>query len=234
MKMRFRYILSVSIIISLIIGLMYLLLYPPSVKESPLGRIIKNANIFVPSLAALLAAVIALSAADPKKNKVKIEIEEPYIADKEKEVYEEGELDNNVKACYEKFPVTSYRVHFRMKNTSGFDLKNPVFTFNKLPIEKQRPYSETGNKPYSTRHFTFSIVRTDKRSHSLEVDKKLLISLDGPPYWNRDSKIDFWIRMVLDSGGLGEFDVDISVNCENADGVTEPVKINPKELLKIE
>lgn len=232
MKMRLGYIFSIVIIFFLIIGLIYLLLYPPLLKDSPFGRIAGSANIFVPSLAALLAAVIALSTADPKKNKVKIEIEEPYIVDKEKEIYEEGELDNNVKACYKAFPVTSYRVHFKMKNISGFDLKNPVITFNKLPIDKQRPYSETGNKHYSKRLFSFSIVRTDKKSHSLEVDKKLLISLDGLPYWNSDSEIDLWIRMVLDGGGLEEFDVDISVNCENADGMTKPVKINPKELLE--
>jgi hypothetical protein len=35
--------------------------------------------------------------------------------------------------------------------------------------------------------------------------------------------------MVLDDG---EFDVEVSVNCENADGVTKTVTINPKGLLQ--
>lgn len=211
---------------------MYLLLYPPSVEESPFGRIVKNSNIFIPSLAALLAAVIALSTADPRKESVKISIEKPYIVNEEKEEYEKSELDDKVKACYKVFPVTSYRVHFKMRNISGFDLKNPVFTFNKLPIEKQRPYSETSKKPYSTRCFTFSIVRPDRKPHFLEVDKKYLISLAGLPYWHKDNEIDLWIRMVLDSGGKDSFDVEISIDCKDADGCTQTVKVDPQTLLK--
>lgn len=183
--------------------------------------------------AVIAAVVVALAVADRKKESVEMSIEEPYIIDEEKEEYKEGELGGSVKACYKKFPVTSYRVHFKMKNISGFDLKNPVFTFNKLPIEKQRPYSETGNKSYSTRCFSFSIVRTDKKPHFLVVDGKYhLISIDGLPYWNNGSEIDHWIRMVLDSGGLEQFDVEVSVNCENADGQTQKVTIRPEELLK--
>lgn len=182
-------------------------------------------------LAIAVAAVVALSSTDPKKETVKISIEKPYIIDGEKEIYDEHELHKSIKSYYKKFPVISYRVHFKVKNISEFDLKNPVITFNKLPIEKQRPYSETGNKLYSTRCFSFSIVRADRKPYFLVVDKKYhLLSINGLPYWNRDSEIDLWIRMVLDGGGLEEFDVDISVNCENSDGMTKPVKINPKKL----
>ncbi len=39
--------------------------------------------------------------------------------------------------------------------------------------------------------------------------------------------MDFWIRMVFKDS----FDVVISVNCENADGVTEVVCINPQDFL---
>jgi hypothetical protein len=177
-------------------------------------------------LAVAVAAVIALSNADIPKKKVNVTVEKVYIDDER--VVKESELDG-LKKFYKKFPVTSYRVHLKIKNKSGFDLKNPVLTFAQLPKEKQPPYSQTGKKPYSKRRFTFSVVRTDKKAYSLVVDKKLLISLDGLPYWNKDSEIDVWIRMVLDDG---EFDVEVSVNCENADGVTKTVTINPKGLLQ--
>ena len=38
--------------------------------------------------------------------------------------------------------------------------------------------------------------------------------------------------MVLDDGELEPFIVEVSVNCENAEGATEKVKIKPKELLE--
>ena len=38
--------------------------------------------------------------------------------------------------------------------------------------------------------------------------------------------------MVLDDGKLEPFVVDMSVNCENAEGVTKKVGIKPKELMK--
>jgi len=181
--------------------------------------------------AVIATAIVALAIADRKKESVKISIETPYIINEEKGEYKKDELDNNVKAYYKVFPVTSYRVHFKMKNISGFDLKNPVFTFNKLPIEKQCPYHEKKDNLYSTRRFTFSIVRPDRKPHFLEVDKKYLISLDGLPYWNKDNEIDLWIRMVINAEDE-EFKVDVSVNCENADGWSEEVTIKPKELLK--
>jgi hypothetical protein len=37
--------------------------------------------------------------------------------------------------------------------------------------------------------------------------------------------------MVLDSES-GPFDVEVSINCKSAEGVTEKLEIEPKELLK--
>lgn len=183
------------------------------------------------AFAAIFAVVVALAIADKKRNEVKIKrIDEPFIDGKK--VYEKKDLDEKTMSCYKSFPVISYRVHFKLKNKSGFDLKNPVLTFTNLPKEMQPPYSRGGKPPYSERHFTFNIVRADKRAYSLEVDEKLLISLDGLPYWNKDSEIDSWIRMVFDAGNLDPFDVGVSVNCEDADGTTLKVRIEPKELLK--
>jgi len=229
--MKGTYIIAIFFIVALIVALILVLIFSFPEEEPYFRNIAKNAPIFIACLTALLAAVIALSTADPKKESVKISIEKPYIKYEEKEEYKENELDNNLKSCYKSFPVTSYRIHFKMRNISGFDLENPVFTFNKLPIDKQRPYSETKDRPYSKKTFTFSIVRPDKKAHFIEVDKKHLISLDGLPYWNKDNEIDLWIRMVINEEDE-EFEVDVSVNCENADGLIQTVQINPKTLLK--
>ena len=37
--------------------------------------------------------------------------------------------------------------------------------------------------------------------------------------------------MIIDDETSKPFDVDISVNCENAEGITKKVEIKPKELM---
>jgi hypothetical protein len=224
MKIRYWIVIGFLVIATAICA--YLVISQWGEMYPHLGDVIQIVGVFV----ALITAVIALGTANPKTKKVRIKITPPSLSDKEE--YGKEKMSPELQEKYEKFPVESHRVHFKMKNTSGFDLKNPVITFNKLPIEKQRPYKKEGDALYSTRHFTFSIVRTDRKSHFLEVDEKYqLICIDGLPYWNKNNEIDLWVRMVLGNSGKDPFEIEISVNCENADGSYQMVEIKPDELI---
>ena len=63
----------------------------------------------------------------------------------------------------------------------------------------------------------------------LEVGNECLLSSIALPYWNKNADWDVWIRMVLDDD---EFDVEVSVNCENAHSFMQKIEIKPKELLE--
>jgi hypothetical protein len=233
MKMRWGYILCVFIIIVLIIGLIYLLLYPPPVEDSSFGRIVKNANIFVPSLAALLAAVIALSAADPKTKKLKAHIE-TYITDKIenwKILYPKKELTTELrdffKNCDE--PITSHKVQFKITNTSNFDWVKPVVTFW-LPVEKQHPQKK--EQIYSSLSYNSNTYNTPANVKRLQMIDGVIISNSNLPYWKKKKSLTIWIKMALANHGSDPFDVEVSIDCENTNGFTKRFKINPEDLLK--
>jgi len=64
----------------------------------------------------------------------------------------------------------------------------------------------------------------------LEFADTRLLSNSNLPFWNNDDNITIWIRMLLNDGKLESFTVDVSVNCENAEGVTKLVRIDPKHV----
>jgi len=67
----------------------------------------------------------------------------------------------------------------------------------------------------------------------LEFADTCIISNSNLPYWNDKESIILWVRMLpYDKDGVMDpYDVVVSANCENADGYTEKVTINPKKLL---
>jgi len=236
-KMRWRYLVSVFVIVCFIIGLMYLLLYPPSLDESPFGRIVKNTNIFVPSLAALLAAVIALSAADPKKKKVKAHVDNPYITkciENWEITYPTEELNEKLEEWFEncRKPITSHKVQFRITNTSDFDWVKPVVTFW-LPIGKQHPQKKNeSNQHYSTLSYNSNTYNAPADVRTLQMVDGVIISNSHLPYWKQERSLTIWIKMVLDNHGLEPFSVEVSVDCEDAGGFAQEVVIYPRDLLE--
>jgi len=256
--MRCTYIVCIFIIFFLIIGLMYLLIYPPNVEDSPLGRIAKNASIFVPSLAALLAAIIALSTTHPPEDKVKVHICEPYIdktfsrwkvryhdkAWTEDQGQSKPDANEHVKEInftkdqkdfYEKCPqpIRSYVVHFRMTNKSGFCLNRPVVTLW-VPVEKQTPLEKRGGQD-ALFEIRSNLYNSGADLKVLAMAQEVMVSNSNLPYWPDEKDMTIWIRMVIKNrrrkSDKDEFDVQVSVNCENADGFTDTIHINPKELI---
>jgi hypothetical protein len=203
------------------IGFEYYVIISPLGSDTRIGNAIQSAAVFV----ALLAAIIALSVADPKANKIKVIIEQD-IDPKNVGRYYKAELPNDLQNKYEDLsdPITSHRVQFKITNTSGFTLKKPTLTF-KLPLDKQHPHKVGEHYILS---FNSNLFNSQSELRLLEFADNRVLSNSNLPFWNNDDNISIWIRMLLNDGKLEPFMVDVSVNCENAEGVTKSVQINPK------
>ncbi len=186
-------------------------------------------------LAIAITAVIALSAADPKIKKINADIEH-FIAEGRaagKETYLKKDLSDELKEFYKNCSesLTSYRVQFKITNTSNFDWVKPVVTFW-LPDEKRHPQGpQQDGKSWTTLAYRSNTYNTQVDLKTLEMVDGVIISNSNLPYWREDRHITIWIRMLLENGGSDPFDVEVSVDCENAEGFTKKVTINPQKLL---
>jgi hypothetical protein len=224
--MKTKYLILIGVLILVAGGFETLVFFSPLGEYARLENAIQSAGIFV----ALLAAVMALSVADPKRRSVNVKIE-PSVDEANIGMYSKNELSEDLKRAYQNFsdPVKSYRVQFKLTNISGFTLEKPTLTF-RLPLQKQHPHKI--GKFYSEHTFNSNLFNSQRELRLLEFGDTRILSNSNLPYWNDQDDITIWIRMVLDDGKLEPFVVEISVNCENADGVTDKVEINPKELMK--
>jgi hypothetical protein len=139
--MKARYIVALAIIILAMILFEYLLLAHPMGDRPKLGNTIQAAAVFV----ALLAAVAAIAASDPKPKQVNVGIE-PYISTGEAETHSKTELPDSLFSAFAHLQDTfqSYRVHFRLTNLSGFTLVAPTITL-RLPIDRHHPHRVNGH-----------------------------------------------------------------------------------------
>ena len=217
--MRRRYLLALIILLLIGIGFEYCLLFKSLGENRRFQNAILSAGVF----AAMAASVIALSSADPRRKLVKIEIT-PAIKKTLYDDYDKKDLSPDLEKEYRGFPdpIRASQVHFQMTNVSGFTLKKPVITF-RLPLERQHP---VGEKPvYFARGFNSNLYNDIRELTRLKFGDTYIISNSNLPYWNEKDEMDIWIRMVLDNGKTKSFVVEISVNCDNADGVTKKVHV---------
>jgi hypothetical protein len=186
-------------------------------------------------LAIATAAIVALSNTDPSVRKINAQVK-PYIApqDTGKETYHKAELSDELKKFYAKFPdpFDSYKVQFEITNNSDFDWVKPVATFW-LPVGKQAPDKDNRSNPeYAIRQYRSNTFNTKIDLKMLEMVDGVIISNSNLPYWKQKKHITIWLRMVLQNEESEPFDVEVSVDCEDADGYTQPLRIDPKKLLK--
>ena len=221
--MKTKYIITVVILILLAIVFEYCVINSPYGSDPRIGNAIQSAAVFV----ALLAAVIALSSGDPKAKNVDVTIKEDIDANHVGS-YHKADLPEDLQTKYKSFPdpIASHRVQFKITNTSGFTLKKPTLTF-RLPLEKQHPH-KVGDQYILT--FNSNLFNTQAELRLLEFADTRLLSNSNLPFWNNEDDITIWIRMLIDDGKREPFMVTISVNSENAEGVTKTVQIDPRRL----
>ena len=154
-----------------------------------------------------------------------------------------SEMSETLQEDYTDFadPVESYRVQFKMVNVSGFNLRKPALTF-RLPIQRQHPQKpplpqDPRERPLfaktKARSFNSNLYNSQRELRVLEFADTRILSNSNLPYWNDQEEITIWIRMALNDIRLKPFIVDVSINCENADGLTKKVAVAPRKLLGV-
>lgn len=218
--MKNIYIIILSILF--LIFLTFLLLLPKIQENLCVGVAIQALS----AIAALVAAVIALSVADPKCKYVNIKIEKS-LGNNSKE-YDKNELSSNLKDFYKNSPniFKSDRIYFKITNISGFTLKKPNLTF-RLPINKKHPVKspklyESLRDLYDRVSFNSNLYNSQVELQTLEMGETVILSNSNLPYWNNKESIVIWIRMIVEDS---PFNISLAVNCDNAEGVTKEVTI---------
>ena len=200
--------------------------------DSQAARLIQ----IVTALAIAVTTVIALSNADLPKEKVKADIQ-PYItkgSEKWEETYQKKDLKPDLCRFFDNCPdpIKSYKVQFKITNTSNFDWVEPVVTFW-LPVEKQHPQKkEEQDILYSSLSYNSNTYNTPVAVRKLQMVDGVIISNKHLPYWKQKRDLTIWIKMVLENGGKEPFDVEVSVDSENAEGFAQTVRLDPDQLLK--
>jgi multisubunit Na+/H+ antiporter MnhC subunit len=224
MKMRAKYIIAIALLICLAAAFEFFVILQQDRADMRMGYAIQTAAVFV----ALIAAVIAMSAADPKPNKVRVQINQTinpiHVA-----LYKKSELPTDFLNRFADHPdpIISHRVEFTITNTSGFTLKRPTLTF-RLPLDRQHPH-KVGDRYVLS--FNSNLFNSQRELRLLEFADTRLLSNSNMPYWNNGDRVTIWIRMIVAYGKSEQFMVEISVNSENAEGVTKRIQISAKDLL---
>ena len=220
--MKAKYIIPIIVLILIYITLSVWFWYGIGC-DPRIGNIIQVAGIFV----ALIASVIALSTADPKSKQVDFAIKQSL---EKKETIKKSNMSDDLKKNYSGFPdpVSSYRVQFKITNISKFTLKKPTFSF-RVPMDKKHPNKKESDNMYSMRSFNSNLYNSAQELRMLEFADMCLIS-NSIPYFNNNEDVTLWIRMVLHEN-MEPFSVEVSINCENAEGITKKIEIQPKRLI---
>jgi hypothetical protein len=222
--MKIKYIIILIILILLTIFFEYFIINSLYGSDPRIGNAIQSAAVFV----ALLAAVIALSTTDPKAKKVDVtittDIDENHIG-----YYNKADLPQDIQTIYNGLPdpIISHRVQFKITNTSGFTLNKPTLSF-RLPLEKKHPH-KAGDQYVLT--FNSNLFNSQAELRLLEFEDTQILSNSSLPFWNNKDNIIIWIRMIVNDGKPEPFYVNISINSENAEGVTQLVQIDSRCLI---
>jgi len=58
-----------------------------------------------------------------------------------------------------------------------------------------------------------------------------IFSNSNLPYWNNKDELTFWVRMIIQNNFSESFDINTSINSDNAEGITKKVTIDPRKLV---
>ncbi len=215
--MKCNYNLILVLFFVMAIAWVFFVVATPFGDNSHLEKAIQGIGIFV----AIFTAIVALKIADVKKF-VKTEVE--VFIDNIDNTFKTSELP----VGWTKFgeEVSFYRTNFKITNNSGFTLRNPTLSF-RLPREKKS--LQKVNDTY-LEGFNSNIFNSREKVRFLEFADKIIISNSNLPYLNHEETQIIWF--ILFFGNMNPFTVELSINCENAEGITKKIRIKPKELLE--
>jgi hypothetical protein len=90
---------------------------------------------------------------------------------------------------------------------------------------KQHPHRAEGGA--WTLGFNSNLYNFQDELRMFKFGDTAVISNSNLPFWNDGDEFVIWIRMALDAGGSEPFDVKVSLNAGNAEGITIEVEVDP-------
>ena len=226
--MKTRYVFVLILLIVLFIAFEISLVVTQLSSQNWIPQAIAGAGPFV----ALIAAVIALHSADRSEPKIKAQV--AVSIDRSKPLthnLDEIPKPQRAQLTHDQNVFHSEKVSFSITNESGFTLKEPTLAF-RLPLLKQHPHRANGGEwivGFNSNMYNF---RDELRV--LKFGDTAILSNSNLPFWNDGDQVEFWIRLALDAGGTEPFEVEVSFNATNAEGITVSVEVDPSAPSKAE
>ena len=221
--MKTRYIVAFVLLSLLFVAFEISLVVTALSSQAWISQAIAGAGVFV----ALIAAIIALHSADRKEPKIQAQV--VVSIDRSKpltHVRDEIPKTQRAQLTHDQEVFHSEKVNFAITNETGFTLREPTLAF-RLPLAKQHPHRLDGGS--WTVGFNSNLYNFQDELRILKFGDTAILSNSNLPFWNDGDEFEFWIRMALDAGGLEPFEVEVSFNATNAEGITVPVEVDPSE-----
>jgi hypothetical protein len=218
-KMKTFY--KISFLLILLIYLALLLIFVLKCYE--IGEILELSAIFV----ALFTGVLAVGISDKKNNKIDYNVKVFGNKIKDRETYDLSALSGLIKSNFAKYGDTfySYKVNFKITNSSDFVLKKPTITI-KVPVDVKHP-----SQDYKTIEIRSNMFNSPDSLQALEYGDTFILSNSNLPYLHPQENIKIWIRMRLDKDDTKPFFLHIALDSENGDGNIKTIKMSPKDIL---
>jgi hypothetical protein len=235
--MKTIYKISIFAVLFLFVTLSIFILFTPLGSHDKYKTLIQTATGFI----ALGAAIVALSSSDKEIKAISANILFDHF-DNESLILQRDIQPRLIDFEHPGTPIITFKVHFKLKNTTGFSLIKPFFTF-KIPKDKRHPIKMSHiSEMYDNLGFNSNLLNVQKDDLRLiDIGEHIVFSNNILPYWNNNDEISIWIRMaeqvtIESSNGSFEsksgnpFDVEVSINCDNADGITKIIRIDPSQV----
>lgn len=219
--MKTRYKISIWILVLLFIAFELAVVLASLHSVDWIQEALQGAGVFV----ALIAAVIALHSSDREKQEVRVRIDlsegEPNVMEHSRETTPKSEWNA---LGHDVSPFQSVRVHFKLVNESGITLQQPTLSF-RLPLARHHPHRFDDGRWAVT--FNSNLYNNQQFLRTLQFAETSIISNSNLPFWNDGDELIIWVRMAINAPDQEPFDVQVSVNAENAQGHTYTINVDP-------
>ena len=223
--MKARYKVAIATLAILFLSFEVAVINGPLASQGWLAPALQGAAFFV----ALAASVIAIHSSDRNPPHAKADVQiapgDIQLSQHSRDTTRDREWKD---LGHDVSPFHTGRVHFRIKNQSGFTLREPTLSF-RLPLNRHHPHRFPDGSWAVT--FNSNLYNNPDNLRTLQFGDTAIISNSKLPLWNHGAELVFWIRMALDAPNSDPFSVEVSLNAENAQGHTETLTIEPRDLL---
>ena len=101
--------------------------------------------------------------------------------------------------------VTSQKISFHLKNISGFDIQNPIFSV-RIPRTCLHPSQDGKILECRT-----NLFNNQNGLSQFDFIDDFIISNNSLPYWNNNEEFILWLRLIINHNDNNE--LKISINC---------------------